>query len=42
MTYFTEKTQTEIARDLGIPLGTVKSRLRLAANRLRGLLEIDR
>lgn len=42
LTYFTEKTQVEIARDLGIPLGTVKSRLRLAAHRLRGLLEIDR
>lgn len=42
LTYFTEKTQAEIARDLGIPLGTVKSRLRLAANRLRSLLEIDR
>lgn len=42
MTYFTERTQTEIARDLGIPLGTVKSRLRLAAARLRSLLEIDR
>lgn len=42
LTYFTEKTQTEIARDLAIPLGTVKSRLRLAAGRLRTLLEIDR
>jgi len=42
MTYFTEKPQVEIARDLGIPLGTVKSRLRLAANRLRTLLEADR
>jgi RNA polymerase sigma-70 factor (ECF subfamily) len=42
LTYFTEKTQIEIARDLGIPLGTVKSRLRLAAQRLRALLEIDR
>lgn len=41
-TYFTEKPQVEIARDLGIPLGTVKSRLRLAANRLRALLEPDR
>jgi RNA polymerase sigma-70 factor, ECF subfamily len=42
MTYFSEKPQVEIARDLGIPLGTVKSRLRLAANRLRALLEADR
>jgi RNA polymerase sigma-70 factor (ECF subfamily) len=42
MTYFTERPQVEIARDLGIPLGTVKSRLRLAARRLRALLETDR
>jgi RNA polymerase sigma-70 factor (ECF subfamily) len=42
LTYFTDKPQVEIARDLGIPLGTVKSRLRLAANRLRALLEADR
>lgn len=42
MTYFTDKPQVEIAAALGIPLGTVKSRLRLAANRLRALLEADR
>lgn len=42
LTYFAEKTQIEIAHDLCIPLGTVKSRLRLAAQRLRSLLENDR
>ncbi|WP_460927032.1 sigma-70 family RNA polymerase sigma factor [Shinella zoogloeoides] len=39
LSYFSEKSQTEIANELGIPLGTVKSRTRLAMNRLRGLLE---
>ncbi|ANH07840.1 sigma-70 family RNA polymerase sigma factor [Shinella sp. HZN7] len=39
LSYFTEKSQSEIAEALGIPLGTVKSRTRLAMNRLRALLE---
>lgn len=39
LSYFGEKSQTEIADELGIPLGTVKSRTRLAMNRLRALLE---
>ncbi len=39
LSYFTEKSQSEIAEELGIPLGTVKSRTRLAMNRLRALLE---
>lgn len=39
LSYFGEKSQTEIAEELGIPLGTVKSRTRLAMNRLRALLE---
>lgn len=39
LSYYSEKSQTEIAEELGIPLGTVKSRVRLAMNRLRGLLE---
>jgi RNA polymerase sigma-70 factor (ECF subfamily) len=38
LSFFEEKAHGEIARILGIPLGTVKSRLRLAMNRLRTLL----
>jgi RNA polymerase sigma-70 factor, ECF subfamily len=37
--YFEEKPHSEIARALGIPLGTVKSRVRLAVERLRAQLE---
>ena len=37
--FFSQSPQTEIARALGIPLGTVKSRVRLAMNRLRHLLD---
>jgi RNA polymerase sigma-70 factor (ECF subfamily) len=37
--YFAEKPQSAIAQDLGVPLGTVKSRVRLALARLRTLLE---
>ena len=37
--YFEDRTQSAIAEDLGIPLGTVKSRLRLAIGKLRTLLE---
>jgi RNA polymerase sigma-70 factor (ECF subfamily) len=36
--YFDDKPHSEIARTLDLPLGTVKSRLRLAMRRLRGLL----
>jgi RNA polymerase sigma-70 factor (ECF subfamily) len=39
LSYFGEKSQAAIAHELGIPLGTVKSRTRLAMNRLRALLE---
>lgn len=39
LSFFEEKPHAEIARELGIPLGTVKSRVRLALARLRGLLE---
>lgn len=38
MSFFNDKPHAEIARDLGIPLGTVKSRIRLAMDRLRNLL----
>jgi len=37
--YFEEKTHTVIAEELGLPLGTVKSRLRLAIDKLRITLE---
>ena len=39
LSYYSEKSQSEIADELGIPLGTVKSRTRLAMTRLRALLE---
>lgn len=39
LSYYSEKSQSEIAGELGIPLGTVKSRTRLAMTRLRALLE---
>jgi RNA polymerase sigma-70 factor, ECF subfamily len=38
LSFYSEKSQSEIAGELGIPLGTVKSRVRLAMNRLRTLL----
>lgn len=41
LSFFAEKAHPEIARELGIPLGTVKSRLRLALSRLRTLLDGD-
>jgi RNA polymerase sigma-70 factor (ECF subfamily) len=39
LSFFQEKAHAEIAGALGIPLGTVKSRLRLAMARLRSLLD---
>ena len=38
LSFFEEKLHGEIAELLHIPLGTVKSRLRLAVTRLRALL----
>jgi RNA polymerase sigma-70 factor, ECF subfamily len=38
LAFYEEKAHAEIAQILQIPLGTVKSRLRLAMNRLRNLL----
>jgi len=38
LSFYQEKAHAEIAQILGIPLGTVKSRLRLAMARLRNLL----
>lgn len=37
--YIKEMTQPELAQYLGVPLGTVKSRLRLAMSKLKGKLE---
>lgn len=39
LSYYSDKSQSEIAGELGIPIGTVKSRTRLAMNRLRALLD---
>lgn len=39
--YFEDKSQSTIAEELTLPLGTVKSRLRLALKRLRSALEED-
>lgn len=41
LSFFQDKPHAEIERELGIPLGTVKSRLRLAMMRLRLLLDDD-
>ncbi len=39
LSYFSDKPHSQIADELGIPLGTVKSRLRLALARLRASLD---
>jgi RNA polymerase sigma-70 factor (ECF subfamily) len=41
LSFFEDRPHAEIERVLGIPLGTVKSRLRLALNRLRAHLVED-
>jgi RNA polymerase sigma-70 factor (ECF subfamily) len=39
LSFFEERPHSRIARELGIPLGTVKSRVRLAVNHLRRMLD---
>jgi RNA polymerase sigma-70 factor (ECF subfamily) len=39
LSFFEDKPHSEIARQLGLPLGTVKSRIRLALYRFRTLLD---
>lgn len=41
LAYYLGLSQSQIAERTGLPLGTVKSRIRLAFARLRGLLEAD-
>jgi RNA polymerase sigma-70 factor, ECF subfamily len=42
LSFYSEKPHAEIARELGIPLGTVKSRVRLAMAKIRAMLETER
>jgi len=42
LSFLEERPHSEIAELLGIPLGTVKSRIRLAMNRLRELLDASK
>ncbi len=39
LSYFSETPQSQIAQELGVPLGTVKSRVRLAVQRLKTILD---
>lgn len=41
LSYFYEKTHSDIAKDLSLPLGTVKSRIRLALSKMRNLVELN-
>ena len=39
LSFFSEKPHAEIAKELSLPLGTVKSRTRLAMAKIRAILE---
>lgn len=41
MAYFQEQTHSEISRSLGVPLGTVKARIRFGMMKLRAFIERD-
>ncbi|GAB5510083.1 MAG: sigma-70 family RNA polymerase sigma factor [Hyphomicrobiales bacterium] len=41
LAFFTELSHSQISEETGLPLGTVKSRIRLAFGRLRRILEDD-
>ena len=41
LSFFADKPHSQIAKELGLPLGTVKSRLRLAMARIRAALGED-
>jgi RNA polymerase sigma-70 factor (ECF subfamily) len=40
-TFFEAKSQSEIALDLDVPLGTVKSRLRLAMKKFENFMSVN-
>jgi RNA polymerase sigma-70 factor (ECF subfamily) len=39
LAYFSGYTQTEIAELMGVPLGTVKGRMRIGLQKLRAMLD---
>ena len=41
MSFFLGRSHSQIAQETGLAVGTVKSRIRLAFNRLRATLEAD-